>query len=269
MNKNKKFIDKIIKFNFDPKADLGILGSEKSIDARPITVFPFLSIVNFRATNLNKYYQPQGTGFFIHKSGLFVTAKHVPILNDNNPLDNIIAVHNYGPYTCIKHVKSFQIHNTADIAIGFLDIYDAHNKFKWGSNLLYPHLKPSFISPNIDMNVSNFGYGGSTVSNPENTLQEGNFPFQWSKGVITEFYPDGRDSVFYPGPVVETNLSTKGLASGGPVFNDLGEVIGVNSSSFDGDQPISYFTPIYTILNMSTKHPVFGSINLKDLLSLK
>lgn len=268
MNKIKKFIHKQIKFSFPHKTDLSVLGSVETIDSRPITVFPFVSLANFREKRLRRFYTPQGTGFFIHKSGLFVTAKHVPILNDNNPIDNIIAIHNYSNYTCIKHVKNFQIHPTADIAVGFLDIHDVHSKIIWPTNLLYPHLKPRFVRPQIGMKVSNFGYGGSSVTNIKSRFQQGNFPCQWHNGLITQLYPDGRDAVFYPGPVMETNLNTIGLASGGPVFDEFGQVIGVNSSSINVDPPISYFTPIYTIREMSVVHPILGLISVKDLLSM-
>jgi hypothetical protein len=267
MHKRKKFTHNSINYSFPPGTDLGTFGSKQTLDSSPITVFPFISIVNFRSKNLSRFYEPQGTGFFIHKSGLFVTAKHVPILNDNNPLDNIIAIHNYDKYTCVKHVKNFHTHPTADIAIGFLDIHDSHNRFIWPKTLLYPHLKPSFIPPQIGLNVSNFGYGGSSVSNPKSRFQIGNFPCQWHKGIVTQIFPRGRDSVFFPGPVIETNLNTIGLASGGPIFNEIGQVIGVNSSSIDVDPPISYFTPIYTILGLSVVHPALGSISVKDLLS--
>lgn len=269
MIQRKKFIYKHINFSFRSRTDLGVLGSEQTIDSIPITVFPFVSIKNFRATNLNRFYEPQGTGFFIHKSGLFVTAKHVPILNDNDPIDNIIAVHNYSHYTCIKIVKNFHVHPTADIAVGFLDIHDVHNKFIWGNYLLYPHLTPSFVRPQIGMKVSNYGYGGSTVSNVRSRFQDGNFPCQWHKGEVTQLFPTRRDLVFFPGPVMETNLNTIGLASGGPVFNEIGQVIGVNSSSFDGDSPISYFTPIYTILEMNILHSILGKISVRELLTLQ
>lgn len=269
MNNIKKFIHKQIKFSFPPKSDLGVIGSDQTIYSRPITVFPFVSIVNFRAKSLNKFYKPEGTGFFIHKSGLFVTAKHVPILNDNNPIDNIIAILTYGYDTCIKHVKNFQIHPTADIAIGFLDIHDVHNKFIWSNNLLYPHLMPSFVRPQIGMKVSNFGYGGSSVKDTQSRFQEGNFLCQWHHGIITQLFPDGRDRSFQTGPIMETTLNTIGLASGGPVFNEYGQVIGINSSSIDGEPPVSYFTPIYTILEMNILHSILGKISVRELLTLQ
>jgi Trypsin-like peptidase domain len=268
MRNVKKFIHKQIKFSFPPKTDLSVLGSVETIDSRPITVFPFVSIANFREKRLRKFYTPHGTGFFIHKSGLFVTAKHVPISNDANPLDNIIAIHNYGNYTCIKHVKNFHIHPTADIAIGFLDIHDVHNKFIWGNNLLYPHLIPSFVPLQIGMKVSNFGYGGSSVAYTNSRYQEGNFPCQWHHGDITQLFLNGRDLSLQTGAVFENTLNTIGLASGGPVFNEYGQVIGINSSSFDGEPPISYSTPIYTIRDMSVLHPTFGEIKVVDLLSM-
>jgi hypothetical protein len=54
-------------------------------------------------------------------------------------------------------------------------------------------------------------------------------------------------SVFLPGPCYQTTMTVIGGASGGPVFNKYGKVIGVNSTGYDGQQ-ISFVSRIHEAL---------------------
>lgn len=247
---------------------LKIYGSQKTIASQPIAVFPFVSIENFSSKNESQYYKPEGTGFFIHKCGLFVTAKHVPYLN-KKALKTFIAIHDHGSTVSVRHVKCFAIHPTADIAVGFLDKHDVRNKLIYDDTILYKHLVPSFDPLSMGDKVENFGYGNSSISELSGRLQKAQFNCQWSNGEITNLYPIGRDSSFLPGATVETNLSTFGHASGGPVFNANGEVIGVNSTSYDSKPPISYFTPIDTILELRLKHNFWRNMKIRNLFYKK
>lgn len=53
-------------------------------------------------------------------------------------------------------------------------------------------------------------------------------------GRITRVFPDGRDSV-NPSPVFEVDADWQSGMSGGPVFNHLGEVVGIVSRSLAPD----------------------------------
>jgi hypothetical protein len=55
-----------------------------------------------------------------------------------------------------------------------------------------------------------------------------------STGPVTQFFPERRDSVLYPFPVVEVRFSAPGGISGGPVFDAEGRLFGVLSGSFSG-----------------------------------
>ncbi len=243
---------------------LSILGSKETINAFPKVVFPFVSIKNFGSKSENKYYEPEGTGFFIHENGLFVTAKHVPFYQEK-PLRTFIAIHAYGRIVAVRHVRNFVNHPTADIAIGFLDKHDPRNKAIFNSYLKYNHLTPNFENPKKGQVVKNFGYGGSSVKDKDKEIQEGKFISQWGCGEVSKLYLAGRDKSILPGATVEALLPTIGKASGGPVFNEKGEVIGVNSTSLDGDPPVSYFTPINKILELNIKHDELGEMKVADL----
>lgn len=241
-----------------------ILGSEETINSFPRGVFPFVSIKNFVSKTENKYYEPEGTGFFIHENGLFVTAKHVPFYQEK-ALNTFIAIHAYGQLVSVRHVRRFVNHPTADISIGFLDKHDPRNRAIYNSYLKYSHLTPNFNDPEKGQIVKNFGYGGSCVKDKDKRIQDGNFTCQWGEGEISELYLEGRDKSTLPGATVEALMPTIGKASGGPVFNKNGEVIGVNSTSLDGEPPVSYFTPINKILEMEIDHDDFGKIKVSEL----
>lgn len=53
-----------------------------------------------------------------------------------------------------------------------------------------------------------------------------------------------------PGNVYETSITIKGGASGGPVYDENGNVFGVNSTGIDGTN-ISYVSSIGDILDLA------------------
>ena len=180
-------------------------------------------------------------------------------------METFIGIHALGGYTSVRHVHRFSYHEKADICIGILDKYDPANKLIYDKEIKYPHLIPNFEIPKIGELVTNFGYGNSSVVDKEQRIQTGNFPSQWYEGPVTQILMEGRDTSTLPGATIEGQYDTIGKASGGPVFNTKGEVIGVNSTSMPGEPPISYFTPINQILNLKIIHPIYGEIESKEL----
>jgi len=71
-----------------------------------------------------------------------------------------------------------------------------------------------------------------------------------SAGVVRERYPIRRDSAMLPWPVLEVDCPTWGGMSGGPVFDDRGNLIGLLCSSFslDSGDGISYVSLLYPAL---------------------
>jgi len=56
-----------------------------------------------------------------------------------------------------------------------------------------------------------------------------------SNGVVEERYPDGRDKVLLPGPALQVDCPALGGMSGGPVFDKSGHLVGLLSSSVEGE----------------------------------
>lgn len=71
-----------------------------------------------------------------------------------------------------------------------------------------------------------------------------------SAGVVKERYPQGRDRVMLPWPVLEIDCPSWGGMSGGPVFDEHGHLIGLLCSSFsvDNGDGVSYVSLLWPAL---------------------
>lgn len=69
-----------------------------------------------------------------------------------------------------------------------------------------------------------------------------------SVGDVTDVYPEKRDAVMLPWPCFEIDTPTIGAMSGGPVFDENGNVIGILSTSFSSGPP-SYASCIYPVIS--------------------
>lgn len=56
-----------------------------------------------------------------------------------------------------------------------------------------------------------------------------------AQGRVIDSYPDGRDRTMLPGPCLAVECDARGGMSGGPVFDSRGFLVGVVSSSYEGD----------------------------------
>jgi len=106
----------------------------------------------------------------------------------------------------------------------------------------------SMTSPIVDDPVISFSYPRSKYICGTQGIEEACLKIQFieSGGKVTAVYPNRRDKVLLPGPCFETNLVIWDGSSGGPVFNEKGGVIGVNSTSFEGEGSC-FVTPINLI----------------------
>lgn len=55
-------------------------------------------------------------------------------------------------------------------------------------------------------------------------------------GRVIDRYPDGRDRSMLPGPCLAVECEARGGMSGGPVFDSRGYLVGLVSSSYEGDK---------------------------------
>jgi hypothetical protein len=232
----------------------------------PETVFPILTMLDFGTPH--QRYQYVATASFIHPRGVFVTAKHALLDNAGNQLFPAIAIHQYGRFTCVRHLQNFRIHLTDDIAVGELNEHCGHNGMRFGPQNLVAALPSSIEELPIDHYIRSFAYPRSELGTvEENFVQNANFIGNWSEGLIEEYHPNGRDRVFLPGRCYRTSMPVLAGASGGPVFNEEGYIIGVNSTSF-GEEPPSHITPLEGILDLQLfDHYAGPSMTVRELFA--
>ena len=234
-------------------------------DINPVreTIFPIFK----QSPERPSIFDLVGTGFFIHSSGLFLTARHVledfvrpgkktaspgwiaAVSTKTSPANHLLG-NNYALSRIVS--ASFvdgRPGSGPDIGLGVVeDVF------------LPPAKRPRFRRVKLTTDVPAVGSKISTVAFPGTRVQNEPpsiyFDIDYSQhpGEIHEVYESGRDSVMLPFPCCQTSMKIKSGASGGPVFDDQGRVFAVNSTGFhnhnEDDQDISYISPIGLALGL-------------------
>lgn len=132
-------------------------------------------------------------------------------------------------------------------------LYDSNGK-------LIPNnvLPMSKINPKIGDEIKTFAYPKSKMFPENDNVDIGEFSADWFTGKVVEYFPNGRDSTFLPSECFQTNVSIYGGASGGPMINKNGVVIGINSTGYEQEEdsteePISFITPIKEAFNIKVQ----------------
>lgn len=189
-----------------------------------------------------------GTGFYISRNGIFVTAAHC--LTDS-----------YGKF---QSSQSFQIVHSlpnnqyifrptlrawksdfADVAIA---VAAPVTHDKTGKPLANDVISLTLERPPVGSNVISYGYGGSNIEK-EGKSTKLKFQRGFYDGKLLDYFPNGRDRSTITWPVWETDIHIHAGASGGPVVSDRGTAFAINTSSLDGMTDVSYITPIDFILD--------------------
>nr|WP_057929913.1 serine protease [Burkholderia ambifaria] len=171
-----------------------------------------------------------GTGFFVAPSTL-VTARHVAesaLASDaqGNPGLWAFQFGTNGDYL-ERAVVHAVLHPTTDIA---LCVLTHMTDDRTGVALFNPALRLSARDPVIDEYVYTYAYP-DTVFTEEGERGRLDLNPHFYDGHIVTHYPEGRDRVMLPFPSFETSIHIHGGASGGPVFDAGGAVVGINVSS--------------------------------------
>lgn len=233
--------------------------SENGMEA----VFPFLT------GNKTEGFKFLATGSFIHPFGGFVTAAHVLLEKDGSLVDPLIAIHldiNGNPMVRHFSKENYGIDNKSDIAFGLL----SHPiNIDTSERVQNPFFIMSASKISVNDPIKTCAYPLSKIENIDGE-QIGEFKLDWFDGVIKEAHPKGRDKSVLPGACYRTNMHIMSGASGGPVFNKKGLLIGVNSTGIDleendSGEPLSYITPIDEILGLAIKSDKGG---MKTILEL-
>ena len=195
-----------------------------------------------------------GTGFWISRYGLFLTARHVvdELIEKDGELTRAYAFHwTQEGKIHLRVIRSVTRLHAADLAIGQADNYV--DKFP---NAPLPNRRTKLTTsvPPIGSKVVTFAYPENEVlefSRDEPPVIRGDrFEGVLLRNVTKSDHP------FIPYPYLETSIEVRSGASGGPVFDDRGRVVGVNCRGWDfrgtehEDNPLSSIVPIGAAMPM-------------------
>lgn len=205
-------------------------------------IFPILKQLD------KNQWQLIGTAFYITTNGIFLTARHVldDVINQNIQTHPIAAFHFLpNKQYMIRPILRAFLKNHSDVAAGLV----AEAKHNLTGDLL--NNKVVILSRSIAKDgtlIHTYAYPKT-----ECTLKKIVFSPNYYEGKITSYFPNGRDSVLMPHRCYQTTMNILGGASGGPVFNCNGEVIGINSTGFEQNtnSHISFISDINEIFNIT------------------
>lgn len=203
-----------------------------------------------------------GTGFYISRYGLFLTAAHVlsDVVDQNaNAIVPSYVCHSANDREVhLRRIVGTSIYRNVDLAIGQADNYAAK----------YPESPLINLRAILSGRIPNCGSLVTTYAYPENKHLD--FRQSESARIIRSDYYDGKflkEVINSEHPVLpyrhyETSILVKSGASGGPVFHD-GAVIGVNCRGWDfgnDDDALSYIIPVEAALDIEV-----GAIQMPEI----
>lgn len=225
-----------------------LISDEKiSVPANEV-IFPICQWINEKAG----LYQILGTGFFVCTDGIFLTAKHVIVDERGEIIPDLFAITFLSglkflirPFNYKDGALSYiKCHALADVAAGHL-AQATHNKT--GHPLTNKILALEVNGLFETEIVASYGYPKDTFYFKENKVHVATLE-HWQFGKVLEMHRTGRGGLL-PGPCYMTDLSIPHGASGGPVTNQSGRVVGINSTGWNG-QNISYISRIEDALEL-------------------
>jgi Trypsin-like peptidase domain len=195
-----------------------------------------------------------GTGFYITRYGLFLSAKHV--LEDlvdyqrKTILPSFVCHFAGEDEVHLRRIRSISMMNKVDLAVAQADNY--MEKFPQ-SPLMNLRGKLTLEVPQVGSTLVTFAYPENktldfTQSETIPAIKADFYEGQFLKYVMNSEHP------FIPYPHYETSIQIKSGASGGPVFAN-GRIVGVNCRGWDFGEAedegnsLSYVIPIRELLS--------------------
>jgi hypothetical protein len=192
-----------------------------------------------------------GTGFYLVPNGGFATAKHVAleaieaINQDQNSVGLIYLLSN--GLLVFRPVWRFFLHPTADLSFGVPhELYDNKTGHSYRAKVLTLDRK----APPVGGRISTWAY---SLHRRVRDASRGNmlhFEPAFHDGILEQIHTDRGPARRIKPPYYQTNIHLYGGASGGPVFNENGQVFGVASCSYEGAVDFAFVTPIGGILEI-------------------
>ena len=145
----------------------------------------------------------------------------------------------------IRHVQRFDINPNSDAVVCMLTEF----RNEKGEHHQNAFLMMKNEELKIGDEIKTIAYPKSKMFTENEKTQIGEFVADWYRGNVTEHFPTGRDKSFLPGACFQTSVQILGGASGGPILNSEGLVVGINSTGYDfqdgkDDEHVSFITPI-------------------------
>lgn len=208
-----------------------------------------------------------GTGFYIARYGLFLTARHVLDELANEEEGTLSVGFILHPADAdkvhLRRIVRATLMKPFDIAIGEANNYSDR----------FPNDPLRNRRAILTTEVPTDGSPLTTYAYPENEILD--FTDDQTIPTVRSDYYKGEllrhvrvsEHPFIPYPHYETSLEIRSGASGGPVFNDRGRVVGLNCRSWefadgsdDGDN-LSYIVPISVALDVSFQFPQVPAVS--------
>lgn len=197
-----------------------------------------------------------GTGFYITRYGLFMTAHHVlaSVVNEQKQVTcPSYVMHRAGENEVhLRKILRFSLLSPADLAVGHADNFKEK----------FPKAPLMNLRGRLSTEVPFEGSQVVTYAYPENKMLD--FTRPENVPTVSSDYYDGQflryvsesENPFMPYPHYETTIQIRSGASGGPVFDNKGRIVGVNcrgwdfrGSEFEGEN-LSSVVPIREALAM-------------------
>jgi hypothetical protein len=191
--------------------------------------------------NANGAWRLIGTGFYVSRDGLFVTARHVidDVFKGDHQVAPLAIMHLwsesgfFGPQSyLLRPIMQCWLGETADIALGVAAT--AMNK-RTGATLSHWSWPLSWRMPSAGAKLATYAFPNHSVQ----TSSSGQvFRFQPAlyPGPVLEV-GDFRDQLLVPYPYMHVGFHIHGAASGGPVGSSGSSVVGVNCRFLNPDGP--------------------------------